>query len=138
VLANATAPVTVTIDRNDAYDADDMKVRVDGETLGAIGKWLPASEANGESIGMMLFRDGGPALFKQELERIMRTPEGLDYWYTSVIDILAKRGVVGAVSIQGMGWGEIDFPVDLQRARALVARWTAAEAERESAGTPRL
>jgi choline kinase len=130
VLAGATAPVTVTINRADSYDADDMKVHVDGDKLTAIGKWLPASEANGESIGMMLFRGRGPSLFVQELERVMRTPEGLDYWYTSVIDTLAKRGVVGGVSIEGLGWGEIDFPFDLQRARGLVARWTAAESAR--------
>lgn len=135
LLARATAPVNVTIDRTTAYDADDMKVRLEDDKLTAIGKWLPASEANGESIGMMLFRGRGPALFAEELERVMRTPEGLDYWYTSVIDSLAKRGVVGGVSIEGLGWGEIDFPVDLQRARALVARWTAAEEQRARAAT---
>jgi choline kinase len=135
LLAEADAPVTVTIDRSTSYDADDMKVRTEGDKLAAIGKWLPAAEANGESIGMMLFRGAGPELFAEELERVMRTPEGLDYWYTSVIDALAKRGIVGGVSIEGLGWGEIDFPVDLQRARALVARWTAAEEQRAGAAT---
>jgi choline kinase len=135
LVARASAPVNVAVDRADAYDADDMKVHLDGNQLGAIGKWLSPSDANGESIGMMLFRGRGPALFADELERVMRTPEGLDYWYTSVIDSLAKRGVVHGVSIEGLGWGEIDFPIDLQRARTLVARWTAAEERPARAAT---
>jgi choline kinase len=127
VLAEAEAPVTVTIDKRPSYDSDDMKVSLDDRRLLAIGKWLSPAQASGESIGMMLFRGRGPRLFTDELERIMRTPEGLDYWYTSAIDALAKAGAVGTVSIQGLEWGEIDFPVDLQRARALVARWAGGE-----------
>jgi len=133
LLAEAVEPVSIAMDRRASYDADDMKLSLDGHRLLAIGKWLPPDQAHGESIGMMLFRGAGPRLFTDELERIMRTPEGLDYWYTSVIDSLAKAGKVAAVSIQGLEWGEVDFPVDLQRARAMVARWTAAAQTRSPA-----
>ena len=135
LLAEACDPVTVTIDRRPEYDADDMKVSLDGRKLVAIGKWLPAEQSHGESIGMMAFRGFGPKLFADELERVMRTPEGLDYWYTSSIDALAKAGVVGTVSIEGLDWGEIDFPVDLQRARSLVQRWTASAPQRSRVAT---
>jgi len=133
VLAESTEPVTVTIDRRPSYDSDDMKVSLDGRRLLAIGKWLSAEQANGESIGMMLFRGRGPALFTDELERMMRTPEGLETWYTSVIHTLAQAGHVGSVSIEGLEWGEIDFPADLQRARSLVHGWTSAEKARSVA-----
>lgn len=133
LLAEAVEPITVTIDRRNSYDADDMKVHLDGHRLSAIGKWLAPTQASGESIGMMLFRGRGPELFTTELERIMRSPEGLDYWYTSAIDALAKAGVVGSVSIEGLDWSEIDFPVDLQKARTMVARWSGAATDSHAA-----
>jgi len=133
LLAEAAEPITVTIDRRNSYDADDMKVCLDGERLSAIGKWLAPAQASGESIGMMLFRGRGPELFTTELEQIMRSPEGLDYWYTSAIDALAKAGVVGSVSVEGLDWSEIDFPVDLQKARTMVARWSGAATESHAA-----
>jgi len=133
LLASPAAPITVTIDRKDSYDADDMKVSLDGHRLSAIGKWLAPAQASGESIGMMLFRGRGPELFTTELEQIMRSPEGLDYWYTSAIDALAKAGVVGSVSVEGLDWSEIDFPVDLQKARTMVARWSGAATESHAA-----
>ena len=135
LLAQAGDPVTVAIDRRPEYDADDMKVSLEGKRLVAIGKWLSAERSHGESIGMMAFRGFGPKLFADELERVMRTPEGLDYWYTSSIDALSKTGVVGTVSIEGLDWGEIDFPVDLQRARAMVQRWLEAEPQPTRAAT---
>ena len=53
------APITVTIDRKAAYDADDMKVSVDGTRLRAIGKTLRPDETDGKSIGLLLFRGRG-------------------------------------------------------------------------------
>ncbi len=124
VLASPSAPITITIDRKRAYDADDMKVHVDGDRLLAVGKTLSADETNGESIGMLLFRDSGPRLFTDALDQFMHTPEGLKTWYLRVIDRLAKTGAVVATSIEGMSWGEVDFLEDLDRARQMVASWT--------------
>ena len=65
VLASPKAPITITIDRKEYYDSDDMKVHVEGDQLVSVGKTLPAEETNGESIGMILFRDNGPAPFRR-------------------------------------------------------------------------
>lgn len=123
VLASPAAPITVTIDRKDAYDEDDMKVRVEGTRLKAIGKKLPLDIVNGESIGMLLFRGEGPALFRDAVERTMRTPEGAKVWYLQVIHALAQQHPVETRLIEGMAWGEVDFLPDLERARALVEGW---------------
>ena len=54
----------------------------------------------------------------------MRTPEGLKLWYLSVIDRIAKAtGEVGVESIEGKGWGEMDFLADVESNAALVADW---------------
>ncbi|MDH3661610.1 MAG: phosphocholine cytidylyltransferase family protein [Alphaproteobacteria bacterium] len=124
VLKSPTAPITITIDRKACYDSDDMKVEVDGDRLLAVGKALSAEVTNGESIGMLLFRDNGPALFADMLDQFMHTPEGLKTWYLRVIDRLAKTGAVKAASIEGRAWGEVDFIEDLERARQMVTSWS--------------
>lgn len=133
------APITVTIDRKSSYDADDMKVETDGERLRAIGKTLPMSSVTGESIGFLRFNAEGAALFVDELERTMRTAEGPSKWYLSAIDRLARSGAdVRVLSIEGLQWGELDFPADLTQVRALAASWGSAPqtASASSASTP--
>jgi len=126
LLARATAPITVTVDRKDAYDADDMKVQDHDGRLQAIGKTLPAEIVTGESIGFLRFTAEGGRMFVDEVERTLRTPEGLRRWYLSVIDTIARTtGQVGTVSIEGLEWGEMDFPDDVARNRELTSGWLA-------------
>jgi len=133
LLREARAPITVTVDVKPAYDEDDMKVQREGDRLLAIGKRLPASASNAESIGMLAFRGAGVAIFRDQVEAMMRTPEGTHNWYLKAIDALAPGGVVGTVSIEGMDWAEVDFPQDVAIATALTGRWREAEARRRSA-----
>lgn len=124
LLAAPSAPITVTIDRKPGYDADDMKVVTEGDRLRAIGKTITADRVNGESIGFLRFDAEGAALFVAELERTMRSPEGPGLWYLSAIHRLANAGAdVRVASIEGLQWGELDFPADLVQVRALAATW---------------
>ena len=123
LLASPAAPITVTIDRKDSYDADDMKVQVEGTRLLDIGKTLPLDVVNGESIGMLLFRGEGPRLFRDAVEKAMRQPEGLKWWYLKVIAQIAKAHRVETALIQGLRWGEVDYPADLLRAERLAESW---------------
>jgi len=118
LLASPPHAVTVTIDRKDRYDDDDMKVSLDDEgRLLAIGKTLKPEVVHGESIGMLCFRGAGPERFRKALERAMRAPEGLRAWYLSVVDHLARDGVVETASVHGLWWQEIDSPEDLAEVR---------------------
>jgi choline kinase len=121
LLQSPRAPITVTIDRKASYDADDMKVHLDGTRLLDIGKTLPLSTTNGESIGLLLFRDDGPARFVAATDRMMHVAEGLTSFYLRVIDQLAKSHRIETASIEGLTWGEVDYPADLQRMARLVA-----------------
>ena len=123
LIDGATAPITVTIDVKDSYDLDDMKVQRDGDRLLQIGKRLTAQETNAESIGMLAFKGEGPSIFRNQVEAMMRTPEGVLNWYLKAIHALAPSGLVGTVSIEGLGWAEVDFPEDLPIARALTEGW---------------
>ena len=123
VLASPPADITVTVDRKPAYDEDDMKVRREGTRLVAIGKKLALDTVNAESIGMLLFRGKGPALFRAAVERTMRTPEGAAVWYLQVIHALAQSERIETALIEGLRWGEVDFPPDLDAVREMVAAW---------------
>lgn len=122
-------PVTMATDRKRAYDADDMKVAVNGDGLVKVGKDLAPEQADGESIGMLLFRGEGPALFRAAVERALRAPCALKQWYLSVIDTMAQSRLVWTLSIHGLRWVEVDCSADLDEAAKLVAGWAAELAE---------
>ena len=121
LLSSQLVPITVTIDRKDAYDDDDMKVQLDGMRLLAIGKRLSASDTDGESIGLTSFRGEGPNLFADHIAEAMLEPEGVRSWYLKAVDTLAKDGFVHAASIEGLKWGEVDTADDLAEVRDLFA-----------------
>ncbi len=124
VITNEQPGITVTIDRKDRYDDDDMKVVESAGRLKAIGKRLK-SGVNAESIGLLAFRGDGAGRFKEAIEQALRTPEGTTIWYLRVIHHLAQAGDVWTLDIQGEEWGEVDFPSDVESAQALVQRWDA-------------
>ena len=125
LLAAPHHPVTLAVGRKDRYDEDDMKVIRDGDRLVHVGKKLPPDAVDAESIGMMTFRGDGPRLFRDAIERAIRTPEAQKQWYLSLIDALARRGVVYTQPIPPQGWAEVDSPADLERAAAPGAPWLA-------------
>ncbi|HET6535303.1 MAG TPA: phosphocholine cytidylyltransferase family protein [Sphingomicrobium sp.] len=125
VVANDRSGISVTIDRKQAYDEDDMKVVEQGGRLKAIGKRIPIRTVNAESIGLLAFRAGGAERFRDAIDRAIRAPEGTTIWYLRVIHQLAQTADVWTFDIQGEEWGEVDFPADVEAARALTARWDA-------------
>jgi choline kinase len=123
IVGEAKAPINLTVNRKPAYDTDDMKVTLTGDRVAAVGKTLLPKETDAESIGLVLFRGEGPALFTQMVEASMRDGAGVGAWYLQVIDRLARDGQVGATDISGLEWGEIDFPSDLEDVSRLAAKW---------------
>jgi choline kinase len=124
VLDADRGKVTVTVDEKDDYDSDDMKVLREGDRLRRIGKALEPGEYNSESIGLLAFRGEGGRLFVEEVDRMMHTSEGTRRWYLRAIDSLAQKEEVLTVSIKGEQWQEVDFPEDVEKAKALTAGWT--------------
>ena len=121
----AELPISVTVDAKETYDSDDMKIRRDGPRLTAIGKTLTLP-VDGESIGMIRFRENGGERFVGAMRSALGDPATLNRWYLSIIDGLARAGGVGVVSIAGLSWSEIDFLRDLPIAESKVARFMSA------------
>jgi choline kinase len=125
LLASTPAPIAMAIASKPAYDDDDMKVHARGGRVWRIGKDLPPDESNGEAIGVCLMRGDGPPLFVTSLEKIEAEPDGHRRWYLSAINVLAGLGHVEMVPVGSLGWIEIDFPQDLEKAQATVPAWPA-------------
>jgi choline kinase len=126
LMESPCRPLTVATHQKRNYDADDMKVALDGDRLLGIGKDLPIENVNGESIGMLLFRGKGPAIFRQAIEKALHNPSAVKKWYLSVIDELARSMPVWSFSTQDLRWCEVDFPADLKEARKVVGALAAA------------
>jgi L-glutamine-phosphate cytidylyltransferase len=123
-ILNAEVPdAAVAINRKQSYDADDMKVMLDGKRLTEVGKNLPLDTVDGEAIGFYLFRGSAVLAYAKELEIAMLDPAGLKRWFPSAVGSLAKKIDIGTIEVTGHQWCEVDFPVDLQGARQLVADW---------------
>ena len=121
LLDTESHPVTVVVSHKSRYDDDDMKVGLDGQRLVKIGKDLLPDQVDGESIGMILFRDRGPGLFRDALEKALRDPSSQTKWYLSVIDELAQKMPVWTCSVTGLQWCEVDYPADLKLAEDVVS-----------------
>lgn len=127
LLGAPEAPICVAVDRKADYDSDDMKVLCEGDRVLRIDKRL--EEWNAESIGFLRFMDEGARAFVETAERILRTSEGTGRFFLAAVDLLAGKGMVNAVSVEGLEWAEVDCPADLEIARALTGRWNAAQLE---------
>ncbi len=123
LVAAPPSPICVAVDRKASYDEDDMKVLTDGDRLVRVGKALEPGGYDAESIGFMRFMGEGRTAFEAMVESMLRTPEGPSQFYLRAIDRLAATGIVSVESIQGLDWTEVDFPPDVETARALTARW---------------
>ena len=121
LLETESHPVTVVVSHKSQYDDDDMKVELDGRRLVRIGKDLLPDQIDGESIGMILFREPGPMIFCDALEKALRDPSSQRKWYLSVIDELAQTMPVQTCSTGGLQWCEVDYPADLKLAEGVVS-----------------
>ncbi|MGI9463186.1 MAG: sugar phosphate nucleotidyltransferase [Aestuariivirgaceae bacterium] len=123
LLANPDGEVSVAINHKDQYDADDMKVMLDGNRLTEIGKKLPIEAVDAEAIGFYVFQGAGCEHYRSVLDQMMQQRAGLNEWFPAAVGQLAKMTEVGICDVSGHSWCEVDFPTDLQHARHLVANW---------------
>ena len=120
VLNSKSAPITLSIDHKEVYDADDMKVQLDEKGwVKHVSKTLHEDQIDAESIGLIYFRSHGPKIFHDAIEEALRHPAELKSWYLTIIDALADKHLVNVCSISGHRWCEIDYSSDLAKAQTL-------------------
>ena len=122
LIKSRNAPITVAVNIKEVYDQEDMKVlfnRENGRLL-RVGKDIECSKANGEAIGIHLFRNKGVSFFRRKVEDLMREEAALKMWYLSAINSLINETEILVCDITGYRWSEIDFIEDLQKANDIV------------------
>ncbi len=122
LLSSARPPATITINRKENYDEDDMKVIEEGGLLKHVGKKLDLARVNGESIGLLAFLKEGPQIFREILSEIVAGNEAQRRWFLSAVDEMAQRHPVWICDITGLSWCEIDFPEDLEDGQRVVQK----------------
>lgn len=96
---------------------NDMDYRVtmgDGEILD-MGKDIPEDESMAEYIGMALIRKGGMPLFRDLLEKIVRSGNYNLWWEDLFIELMAKGKKISYTDVTGEMWFEIDELKDYRR-----------------------
>lgn len=122
LIKSRNAPITVAVNIKETYDQEDMKVlynRENGRLL-RVGKDIECNKANGEAIGIHLFRNRGVSFFRRKVEDLMREEAALKMWYLSAINSLVNETEILVCDITGYRWSEIDFIQDLQKANDIV------------------
>lgn len=106
----------LAIDRSSGAGREQMKVRVADGHLAAMSKGMLPAEAAGENVGILkLTAETARRLF-QHAEDLIRQGHEKD-WLGAAVNRLCLETPIKAVDISRLPWIEIDFPVDLDRAR---------------------
>lgn len=117
-LLKSEKEITMVISRKDEFDDDDMKVITEGPLIRDVGKDIEGAKANGESIGMMLFRKRGLMDMRNSLMELIRVEDNLKTFYLQALRNLMRKGHdVHFSECKPEDWAEMDFHPDLTQMR---------------------
>jgi len=118
-LLSSAGNIVMTINRKDSYDSDDMLVVTEGNFVRNVGKTLDRSVANGESVGIVLYRNDGLQAIKLMLDSMLRDEHAHQYYYLEALQRLMDDNYPILSCEVGKGdWAEIDFHPDVEDVRA--------------------
>jgi choline kinase len=139
-VLDSSRPDALAVERRARFEAEEMKVELDGDCIRAMSKQLPPARAHAENLGVLKFSaEGAAALFRRMDELLAAGAER--EMCPFVFNALAAERTLYAVPVEGLPWIEIDFAEDLLRAReqvwpAILARQPAAANDRVAATSP--
>jgi L-glutamine-phosphate cytidylyltransferase len=115
-LLQSPAPDAILVERGHGFEAEDMKVTLNGSRVEDFGKDLPREHAQAHNVGVAKFSKEGAARLADCLERLVATGHEND-WVPVAFREFASRWPLTAVATEGLPWIEIDYAEDLRRAR---------------------
>jgi choline kinase len=95
---------------------EQMKVRIANGRLIEMSKDLVADESCGENVGILKLTAATAARLAERAGALIEAGRTED-WLGTAVNAVAREGELLAVDVAGLPWVEIDFPVDLARAR---------------------
>lgn len=105
-----------------AYDStssrgrEQTKVAIRQRRVVDLGKDLPASSAQGESLGLLKFDADGARAITEMADSLIRGGQE-NAWVIEATRAICSEVPINGVNIAGHAWVEIDFPYDLDVAR---------------------
>jgi L-glutamine-phosphate cytidylyltransferase len=119
-------PFVMTVDHKDTYDEDDMKVTLSEGLVRQVGKGIPLSETNAESIGMIKFQRGALENLISTLDEMVRDPAHRNSFWLAAVQTLIDNGEnMRTLECTDRDWAEIDFHIDLETVRNRVEEQSA-------------
>ena len=100
---------------DESFSEEEMKVQVRRGCVVDIDKNMPASQADGENIGIVKFGIDGAAVLVGVLNEIV-ADGGTREWLPRAFAAFVDRRPLHVVESRGFPWIEIDFPEDYWRA----------------------
>jgi choline kinase len=106
-------------DSDSGQDAEHMKVALWQDWLVHMSKELPEELTRGENVGIVRMSQRTAQNAFGVADRLLASGRTRD-WLASAVNGAARRHLFRGIDVAGLPWTEIDFPEDLQRARAEV------------------
>lgn len=120
-------PEAFAVERRSHFEAEEMKVELEGERILHFSKSLEPARAHAENLGVLKFSAAGARVLFEKMEELLAA--GAEKQFCPyAFDAIAAELPLRAVPVEGLPWIEIDFFEDLRRAREEV--WPAIEARR--------
>lgn len=106
----------LAIDSSSGTAREQMKVRLEGGRVVGMSKDLPVEDSSGENVGIIKLTADDAAMALDHARRLLDDGHEKS-WVGSAIAQLARERDLRTVDVAGLPWVEIDFPVDLAKAR---------------------
>lgn len=113
--------VVLSVDFSVKLGEEEMKVKIDGDTIVKISKKIPPEEADGEYIGLTRIDKDFSSVFFESVEKTIKE-KGTGVFYEEAFQTMIDDGnKLRYESTKGLPWIEIDTPEDLKVAQETIA-----------------
>jgi choline kinase len=124
--------LVLAVQQRYTLDEEDMRVRLEGDRVRAIGKDLPKRLSQGEFAGVSLVRPAG-ALVYQDISSVLEWDARTHIYYEDVYGAMLDRIDTRFAPVNEGEYAEVDTPDDVRFASAVIERhadaWSAPQAQ---------
>ncbi len=107
----------LAFDSSSSRGLEQTKVAISRGRVVDLGKDVPAVNARGESLGLLRFDDRGAKILFQRVCHLIEVEREYDSWVIEAVRAACSEVEIKPINVAGLPWVEIDYPVDLERAR---------------------